>query len=63
MPLFRCEAVVEHRDQLRFKKGKGFRMHFNKERCKKAAAEGGLCRQHQKVQNSGAYVRREPTWN
>lgn len=56
MPLFRCDAVVMKKDQLRFKRGKGFVMHYNREQCTRAAEEGGLCWQHRKLVAQGGMV-------
>jgi hypothetical protein len=44
-----CCAEVEHRDTYRVSRGRGFRLHYNVERCKRKAVDGKLCRQHAKV--------------
>jgi hypothetical protein len=58
--VFRACAAVYHRDQYRVSRtGKGahFKMHYNRSRCTRRAAEGGfLCTQHAKVPNPLLYV-------
>lgn len=46
----RCEAVVYKRDTYRVSRGtkSGFAMHYNRERCSRAAKCDGLCTQHSK---------------
>lgn len=45
----RCRAVVYRRDTYRYTGGpRRFAMHYDRGRCKRAAVEGDLCRQHAK---------------
>lgn len=48
-----CKARVLKRDTYRVARGKGFRMHYNEERCSRKAIKDGLCKQHGKP---GTYV-------
>jgi hypothetical protein len=53
-----CEAVVYKRDTYRISRGRGFRMHYTRGRCSRAAATDGLCTQHHRLQLAGRHVAR-----
>lgn len=47
----RCEAVIYKRDTYRVARGApgGFKMHYDRCQCTRAAVKGGLCWQHAKA--------------
>lgn len=57
-----CAALVYKRDTYRVARGtkSGFRMHYNKCQCQRAAVEKDLCRQHWKIEKTGMCVIRWP---
>jgi hypothetical protein len=53
----RCAAAIYKRDTYRVSRGYGFKMHYERKRCSRAAAPGyEFCRQHEKLRASGVYV-------
>jgi hypothetical protein len=56
-----CEAAIYKKDCLRIKRGYGFRMHYNKERCSRKSVKNGLCKQHLKM-SEYMYIERVPNW-
>lgn len=59
-----CEAIVHRKDTYR-RTGRGrtgFEMHYTEGRCKRTAREGGLCRQHRKLEQQGANIARAKEW-
>lgn len=53
----RCEAVVEKPEELRMRRGVGFRRHYTTHRCTRAAIADGLCRQHKKAAGTRTVAR------
>lgn len=52
----RCAAAIWKRDTYRVSRGNGFRMHYNRQRCSRAATHGEHCAQHAKIAAQGVYV-------
>jgi len=60
----RCQAEIYVRDTYRVARGTkaGFRMHYNREQCRRAAADGAslsgadLCAQHRRIEDEGQVV-------
>jgi hypothetical protein len=53
----RCAAAIYKRDTYRVSRGHGFRMHYERKQCSRAAVSGcEFCRQHEKVKASGVSV-------
>jgi len=45
----RCRAQVWRKDTYRIVRGFGFRMHYNRGQCLRAATDSDLCAQHAKM--------------
>jgi hypothetical protein len=54
----RCEAIVEIPEELRLRRGHGFRRHYVRRRCERAAGEVGLCWQHARTERERERARR-----
>lgn len=45
----RCCVAVYTPEELRMRRGIGFRRHYTRSQCTRKACEGGMCKQHFKV--------------